>query len=61
MLGTFVHMNKRYGVSIKLWPGESFSKELKSGKMNKQQVVLLFASVCDLKFQFPETFGIVPV
>ena len=42
-------------------PGGSFSKELKSSKMNKQQVVLLFASVCDLKFQFPETFGIVPV
>ena len=39
----------------------SFSKELKSSKMNKQQVVLLFACVCDLKFQFPETFGIVPV
>ena len=37
-------------IRVMCCPGGSFSKELKSGKINKQQVVLLFACVCDLKF-----------
>ena len=51
----------KYSVSFGGSLGGLSSKELKSGKINKQQVVLLFASVCGLKFQFPETFVIVLV